>query len=99
VKITPPTTTTTTRPASATACDDHRAGRCRRINENGGQFAGQDRYEARRQIVEALQARGDIDSIKPHEMLIGRCQRSDDVVEPRLKTQWFVRVRRSQPPL
>ena len=63
-----------------------------RINENGGQFAGQDRYEARRQIVEALQARGDIDSIKPHEMLIGRCQRSDDVVEPRLKTQWFVRV-------
>ena len=63
-----------------------------RVNENGAEFAGLDRYEARRQIVEALQARGDIDSIKPHEMLIGRCQRSDDVVEPRLKTQWFVRV-------
>ena len=63
-----------------------------RINENGAQFAGLDRYEARRQIVEALQERGDIDSIKPHEMLIGRCQRSDDVVEPRLKTQWFIRV-------
>src|SRR5664280_1300666 len=63
-----------------------------RINENGAQFAGLDRYEARRKIVEALQAAGDIDSIKPHEMLIGHCQRSDDVVEPRLKTQWFVRV-------
>jgi valyl-tRNA synthetase len=63
-----------------------------RINENGAQFAGLDRYEARRQIVEALQARGDMESIKPHEMLLGRCQRSDDVVEPRLKTQWFVRV-------
>jgi valyl-tRNA synthetase len=63
-----------------------------RINENGAEFAGLDRYEARRQIVEALQARGDIESIKPHEMLIGRCQRSDDVVEPRLKTQWFIRV-------
>ena len=63
-----------------------------RVNENGAQFAGLDRYEARRQIVEALQARGDIESIKPHEMLIGHCQRSDDVVEPRLKTQWFVRV-------
>jgi valyl-tRNA synthetase len=62
------------------------------INENGGQFAGLDRYEARRQIVEALQERGDMDSIEPHEMLIGHCQRSDDVVEPRLKTQWFVRV-------
>jgi valyl-tRNA synthetase len=42
-----------------------------RINENGAQFAGLDRYEARRQIVEALQARGDLESIKPHEMLIG----------------------------
>ena len=28
----------------------------------------------------------------PHEMVIGRCQRSDDVVEPRLKTQWFIRT-------
>src|ERR1035437_4279719 len=63
-----------------------------RINENGAEFAGLDRYEARRQIVAALEARGDIASIKPHEILIGRCQRSDDVVEPRLKTQWFVRV-------
>ena len=29
---------------------------------------------------------------QPHEMVIGRCQRSDDVIEPRLKTQWFVRT-------
>ena len=63
-----------------------------RINENGAQFAGLDRYEARRQIVEALQARGDMESIKTHEMMLGRCQRSGDVVEPRLKTQWFVRT-------
>jgi valyl-tRNA synthetase len=63
-----------------------------RINENGAEFAGLDRHEARRQIVAALEARGDIESIKPHEMLIGHCQRSDDVVEPRLKTQWFIKV-------
>jgi valyl-tRNA synthetase len=63
-----------------------------RVNENGAQFAGLDRFEARRQIVEALQACGDLDSVKAHEMLLGHCQRSDDVVEPRLKTQWFVRV-------
>jgi valyl-tRNA synthetase len=63
-----------------------------RINENGGKFSGLDRYEARRRIVEELQERGDLESIKPHEMLIGHCQRSDDVVEPRLKTQWFIRV-------
>ncbi len=63
-----------------------------RVNENGARFAGLDRYEARRQIVEALEARGDLESKRSHEMLIGRCQRSDDVVEPRLKTQWFIRV-------
>ena len=28
----------------------------------------------------------------PHEMVIGRCQRSNDVIEPRLKTQWFIRT-------
>ena len=28
----------------------------------------------------------------PHEMIIGRCQRSNDVLEPRLKTQWFIRT-------
>jgi valyl-tRNA synthetase len=63
-----------------------------RINENGAGFVGLDRFEARRQIVEALEAAGDLESVKPHEMLLGRCQRSDDIVEPRLKTQWFIRV-------
>jgi valyl-tRNA synthetase len=29
----------------------------------------------------------------PHELIIGRCQRSNDVIEPRLKTQWFIRTR------
>ena len=29
----------------------------------------------------------------PHEMTIGRCQRSDDIIEPRLKTQWFIDVK------
>jgi valyl-tRNA synthetase len=63
-----------------------------RINENGGKFNGLDRYEARRRIVEELQAAGDLDGIKDHEMLLGHCQRSDDIVEPRLKTQWFIKV-------
>ena len=29
---------------------------------------------------------------RPHEMVIGRCQRSNDIIEPRLKTQWFIRT-------
>ncbi|MEZ0241190.1 MAG: valine--tRNA ligase, partial [Chloroflexota bacterium] len=62
------------------------------INENGDGYAGLDRYEARRRIVAELEARGDLLAAKPHEMLIGRCQRSNDVIEPRLKTQWFVKT-------
>jgi valyl-tRNA synthetase len=63
-----------------------------RVNENGAEFAGLDRYEARRRIVDALQDRGDLESVKEHQMMIGHCQRSDDVVEPRLKTQWFIKT-------
>ncbi len=56
-------------------------------------FDGLDRYEARARIVAALDASGDLEGEQAHEMVIGRCQRSDDVVEPRLKTQWFIRTK------
>ncbi|HWH24964.1 MAG TPA: valine--tRNA ligase, partial [Candidatus Limnocylindria bacterium] len=62
------------------------------LNEHGAAYAGLDRYEARRRIVADLEARGDIETVREHVMLIGRCQRSDDVIEPRLKVQWFVRT-------
>jgi valyl-tRNA synthetase len=64
-----------------------------RVNERGGPFAGLDRYDARARIVEALEVAGDLIGSLAHEMVIGRCQRSDDVIEPRIKTQWFVRTR------
>jgi valyl-tRNA synthetase len=63
------------------------------VNENGDGYSGLDRYEARKRIVADLEARGDLVDSKPHEMLIGRCQRSNDVIEPRLKTQWFIKTR------
>ncbi len=43
-------------------------------------------------IVADLEARGDLVGSKAHEMVIGHCQRSNDVIEPRLKTQWFIRT-------
>ncbi len=61
----------------------------------GPSYDGLDRYEARKQILADLEERGDLVGERPHEMLIGRCQRSNDVIEPRLKTQWFIRT----PPL
>jgi len=64
-----------------------------RINENGGEFAGLDRYAARRTLVERLRERGDLESEEPHQMVVGHCQRCDTVVEPRLSVQWFVNVK------
>jgi valyl-tRNA synthetase len=62
------------------------------IANTGTPWDGLDRYEARRRIVNALDERGDLASETAHEMVVGRCQRSDDVLEPRLKTQWFIRT-------
>jgi valyl-tRNA synthetase len=62
------------------------------VTATGTTFDGLDRYEARRRIVEALRERGDLAAEQTHEMVIGRCQRSNDVLEPRLKTQWFIRT-------
>ncbi len=62
------------------------------ISDAGGSYAGLDRYEARQRILADLEAAGDLVGSRSHEMIVGRCQRSHDVVEPRLKTQWFVRT-------
>jgi valyl-tRNA synthetase len=72
---------------SITVLDDAAA-----IANTGTPYDGLDRYEARKRIVADLEARGDLVSALPHEMVIGHCQRSGDVIEPRLKVQWFVRV-------
>src|SRR5918997_6721341 len=63
-----------------------------RVTGTGTAYDGLDRAEARRRIVADLEARGDLVASREHEMVLGRCQRSNDVVEPRLKTQWFVRT-------
>jgi valyl-tRNA synthetase len=64
-----------------------------RLNASAGPYAGLDRYEARQRILVDLEAMGDLEATKAHEMIIGRCQRSNDVIEPRLKTQWFIRTK------
>src|SRR4029077_1868387 len=63
-----------------------------RIGGTGTASDGLDRYAAREMIVADLEARGDLEAVVPHELIVGRCQRSGDVIEPRLKTQWFIRT-------
>ncbi len=62
------------------------------INENGGAYAGLDRYVARKKIVADLEAQGLLAAVKDYTNNVGHCDRCKTVVEPRLSTQWFVAV-------
>ncbi|MDH4043689.1 MAG: valine--tRNA ligase [Gemmatimonadota bacterium] len=53
---------------------------------------GLDRFEARRRIVEQLEAQGLLEKVEPHPHSIRHCYRCGTVVEPRLSDQWFVRM-------
>jgi valyl-tRNA synthetase len=63
-----------------------------RINENGGVYAGLDRYEAREKIIHDLEQQGLLAGIKDHVYAIGKCDRCKTIAEPRLSTQWFMAV-------
>ena len=62
------------------------------INENGGKYAGMDRYEARKLIVEELKEQGLLVKIEPHSHNVGTHDRCHTTVEPLIKQQWFVRM-------
>jgi valyl-tRNA synthetase len=64
-----------------------------RINAAGGPYAGLTTEEARKRILDDLELRGDLAAATQHEMVIGRCERSGHVIEPRVKTQWFINVK------
>ena len=64
-----------------------------RMNEEAGEFAGLDRFEARKQIVKRLDDQGLIEKIEDYTNNIGSCQRCKSIVEPRVSTQWFVRTK------
>ena len=63
-----------------------------KVNESGGQFAGLDRFEARKAVKEAIAEAGLFRGTKEHELALPRSQRSGAVVEPMLSTQWFVKM-------
>ena len=62
------------------------------INENGGKYAGMPALEARKQIVQDLDAGGYLIKIEPIKHNVGTCYRCGTVVEPRVSTQWFVKM-------
>jgi len=60
------------------------------VNENGGPFKGMKRFDAREAILEALKEKGLYEDMTNNEMVLPTCSRTKDVIEPRLKPQWWV---------
>ena len=56
-------------------------------------YAGMDRYEARKAIVADLEAEGALVKIEDHEHNVGTCYRCGTTVEPKVSTQWFVKMK------
>ncbi len=62
------------------------------MTEEAGPFAGQDRYEARKNLVEELNRLGLIVKMEDYMVPLGHCQRCDTVLEPLISKQWFVKM-------
>ncbi|MCA1834710.1 MAG: valine--tRNA ligase [Actinomycetota bacterium] len=64
------------------------------ITEDGGEFAGMDRYAARKAVTEKLRSMGVVrEETRPYVHSVGHCYRCGTEVEPWLSDQWFVKVR------
>lgn len=63
------------------------------INENGGEFKGLDRFEARKAVVVKLAEKGLFVAKKTHQHKVGHCYRCKTVIEPRISLQWFLKIK------
>jgi len=61
------------------------------LNDECGDFEGQERLESREPIVAKLEAEGFVDKIEDYENQVGHCYRCKNVVEPYISKQWFVK--------
>ena len=63
------------------------------LNARAGSYAGMDRFEARKRVLEDLEAAGLLAGSEDRDVPLPRCYRCRTVVEPYLSNQWFVRMR------
>lgn len=62
------------------------------VNENGGIFAGQDRFEVRKNLVQTLDETGFLVKVEDYKHTVPYSDRGKVPVEPLLSTQWFVKI-------
>ena len=63
------------------------------LNENAGQFKGIDRIKARPQIEKALEEGGYLVKKEKYKNQVGTCDRCHNFTEPKISTQWFVKMK------
>lgn len=63
------------------------------LNEHGGSYAGMDRFEARKAIQRDLDVSGFLVKTEDYTNKVGRSERTDAVIEPRLSLQWFLSMK------
>jgi valyl-tRNA synthetase len=68
--------------------DDHA-----KMNQNAGRYADLDRYEARKRVLDDLRAGNFLVGEKDYTIALGKCDRCGTTVEPRLSTQWFIKIK------
>jgi valyl-tRNA synthetase len=63
------------------------------INEDApGNYAGMDRFDARKKILDDLDALGLLEKTEDHKLVVPRGDRSHSIIEPYLTDQWYVKV-------
>ena len=62
------------------------------VNSNGGKYEGLERFAARKAILADLEAEGLLVGTKEHNHAVGHCYRCNSIIEPRVSTQWFVKM-------
>ncbi len=63
------------------------------INEKGGIYQGLDRYKCRERVLADLKKKDYLEKIEDYNYRIGHCYRCEEIVEPYLSSQWFVRTK------
>jgi valyl-tRNA synthetase len=68
------------------------------INDNAPKkYRGLDRFVARKQVVADLEAQGFLVEVKKHKLMVPRCARTGQIIEPMLTDQWFVAMNKVSP--
>ena len=63
-----------------------------KVNENGGPYQGQDRFDARKNIWDDMKTDGLVIKSEPYQTTIPRSQRGGEIIEPMISEQWFVEI-------